>query len=264
MSQQLFDFKLGKQDHKLDERTPMLAEFLTTPITGIPAHWDFETGRSAFPVHMWGNDAYGDCVIAARCNHQQRLQRLETRQTIPMTDQMAIDTYKKLTGCQAPDDENDTGLVMLDANVDWRHGWHLPVWDKAGRTYSIDMFGELHTTDHDELRAATFLLDGIEFGLSLPYTAQEQIRKGQQWDVVNAPGNQPGTWGGHAVMSCHYDAGGFYVWTWGRKQYMTNAFVDKYADEAWGIVQSNETHSKYIDVPGLEGKLKSLGVKPVK
>jgi len=253
------NFRLGKQEAKEDERTLRMANFLSVPPSGIPATYDFERGRSNFPTHTWGNDEWGDCVVAGRANQQQRLQRIESRLTIPLTDQMVVDTYKRMTGAQNPGDQNDVGLVVLDALKDWRAGWYVPVW-KKGRTYSIDAFGALDPKDGYELRAAAYLLTGIQFGLWLPITAYHQISKGQAWDVTSTTGDgEPGSWGGHLVYTCHYDSGGWYVWTWGQKQYATDKFIQTYADEAYAVVQTNETHSRYLDVDALQRYLTQIG-----
>jgi hypothetical protein len=251
-------YRLGKEPYKHDPKTVKLGAFLGT-LPKIPLTWDFEKTRMPFPVHVWGNDNWGDCVLAARANQQQRQQRVETRQTIPITDQMVIDKYKLMTGAVAPGDANDTGLIMLDALKDWRGGWHLPVWDKKGRTYKIDAYGELPAADGDTLRAGCYLLTGIQFGVALPLSAADQVRAGQPWDVVSGPRGTPGSWGGHAIYSCEYDQGGFWVKTWGMRQYMTNAFIETYADEVWAVVQANETSSRYIDVPKLDDYLRSVG-----
>jgi hypothetical protein len=126
--------KLGKQDYKHDPRTLKMAKFLS-PDIHIPDVFNFDKGRAPFPDHMWGNDQYGDCVIAARANATLRIERVEQRRTLALVDDDAINTYKRLTGCNSPGDSNDTGLVMLDANRDWRSTGFGPMAKSPHHTY---------------------------------------------------------------------------------------------------------------------------------
>jgi hypothetical protein len=257
--------KLGKKEYREDERTLRLTpEFMATPpgVT-IPDEFDFDVHRSTFPTHNgWGNFDYGDCVLAGRANNLVRLERIETRHTVPLTEEMVVDKYKAMTGCQSPGDANDTGLVVLDALSDWRAGWPLDVY-KNPRTYKIAAYGLLNERDREQLRTATFLLDGIQFGLALPWSANAQISNGQAWDVDDSADGEPGSWGGHLVYAKHYDSGGIYCITWGREQYMTNAFIEKYCDEAWVVVDDLETRSKYVDVAKLTQYLHDIGASNI-
>lgn len=252
------NFKLGKQSYRHDDRTLAMADFLEAPY--VPDHFDFDHDRAKFPVHVWGNDAYGDCVIAGQANCLLRLERVETKRTLKtLTDEVAISRYKRLTGCVSPGDKNDTGLVVLDALSDWRHhGWQLQ------NTYTIDAYGEIDPMDLAALRAGCFLLGGIHFGLALPITARDQIGKNLPWDVVAGAGGDaaPGSWGGHLVYSKQYSSGKFACLTWGHNQMITDAFIQKYADEAWVVVDSLDHWRKndHLDVTGMIAKMRSVGV----
>ena len=252
--------KLGKQEFKHDDRTLQLANFFGV-LPPTPDKFDWDAHRKPLPKdNAWGNFDYGDCVLGTRANDLVRKERFETRRTVPLTAEMVIAKYKEMTGCVSPGDQNDTGLVMLDANNDWRAGWELPVYH--GRKYTIDAYGFLRATDHEALRAAIFLLGGIQLGLALPLSARSQVNSGT-WDVVDGPESEPGSWGGHAVFCKHYDQGGIWCITWDQEVYMTNAFVDKYADEAWGTVDSLETHSRYLDVEKLKQYLRDIGASHI-
>jgi hypothetical protein len=254
------DYRLGKKEYESDPRTLRLATFLKIPY--YKETYDFDSKRAKFPTHMWGNDAYGDCVLASEAECMLRLERVETRRTLrTLTDDVVINRYKKMTGTETPGDGNDNGLVMLQAFRAWRHiGWHFG----PERDYTISAFGEVDPLDSDQLKAAIYVLGGVHFGFALPKTAMAQTDKGY-WDVVqDAPGNsgKPGTWGGHAVYSKRYNKDNFYVKTWGKEIRVSDAFVKKYADEAWGVVD-NLNHwrkSSYLDVGGMLAKLREVGV----
>lgn len=248
--------RLGKQGYEHDERTLMLAK-LFLPEIPIPAKWDFDKGRIPIPLRMWGNDEWGDCVIAGRANHLLRLERIEQRRTVPMGDQDAINCYKALTGSQSAGDSRDVGLVVIDSMRDWRNvGWQLD--GRAGvrspRNYKIAAYGELESNDHAQLRAASYLLHGIHFGFWLPRAAQGMTNSGV-WDYNGQTGSEwePGSWGGHLVYSKAFDPESMEVLTWARKVKVTNNFIDKYADEAWATVDSFDTWriKQTIDVPKL-------------
>jgi hypothetical protein len=251
--------KLGKQDHVHDDRTLMLGQYLEVPV--VPTNYDFDSKRAKFPNHMWGNDQYGDCVIASESNHLLRMERIEQKRTIMLTDDDCINRYKEMTGCQNPGDGNDTGLVMLNAMKNWRtSGYQV-----KKKSYNIAAFGELDPIDDAQLRAAVYLLGGIHFGFALPLTARVQTNDGF-WDVSpNDPGSEAGSWGGHAVFSCKYDAENIYVKSWEAEIRVTNAFVHKYADEVWGAVDDLDRWRKSdnLDVQGLIDKLHQIGAHNV-
>lgn len=257
MEQKIIEgMRLGKQDHVADERTLKLGELLAPAEYTVPNVYDVDAGRKPMPLGIWGNDRFGDCVFVADTNHLVRHERLDTRKTLPITEAMVVDEYRAKTGCQSPGDANDNGYVMLQRQRERRAGWKLPVY-KGGRTYAIDAFGSL-SGDSALLRAAAFLLGGIQLGLSLPFSAADQMNAGQAWDFVDGPRGQSGSWGGHAVYVKHFDQGGMWCVTWGREQYMTNRFINYYADERWAQVDKIESHSRYLDQQKLRDYLTNL------
>lgn len=246
--------KLGKKDYRHDDRTVTMGRFLA-PIR-VPTSYDFDKGRVNFPSNVWGNDEYGDCVLAGRANSQLRLERVEQRRTVPLTADDVISEYKKLTGCQSPGDANDEGLVVLDAMRQWRNeGWVI-----GGRTYQIAAYGELEPQDFNKLRAAVYGLHGVHFGLALPVAAQHM---NDYWDYQGQSGEewQPGSWGGHLVYGKAYRAADeFRVITWGREISMTGSFIRKYCDEAWAVVDNLDLwrHSHTLDVQALTAELHEI------
>lgn len=253
MALEFADLKLGKQDHKFDERTLRLARF-ALPDIRVPVPWDFDKGRRPIPIRMWGNDANGDCVIAAQSNHLLRLERVEQRRTIPLFDKDCVDRYRLLTGSQEAGDSRDEGLVALDSMRDWNHnGYQTPK-----RNYKIAAYGELDVLDMTELQMAAFIFHGIHFGFWLPVAARRMTSQGV-WDYngESSPEFQPGSWGGHMVYSKAFDNETFEILTWGIKVKVTHDFIRKYCDEAWAVVDSFDSWRtrQTIDVPGLTRQL---------
>ena len=255
------DVRLGKHDYKFDEKTLKLARFIS-PTVVVPHRYDFDKGRSAFPLEMWGNDQWGDCVKVAQVNEIIRLERLEQRRTLRVQAGDVVTAYRAQTGATSPGDSNDTGLVMLDNNRLWRkQGFPF-----TGKLFKVCAFGELDPHDGQQLRAAVFLLHGVQFGFALPRACQQM---GTTWDYPaskpTGPEWQPGSWGGHAVFSKRYDDGGMEVLTWGEKVYVTNSFIDRYCDEAWAVVDDFDQWRKRpeIDINGIIGHLTEIGASNI-
>lgn len=259
------DLRLGKKDYVHDDRTAKMADFLVPKQFQIPNVWDLDKGRAKMPLGLWGNDEWGDCVAVGKANNLVRLQRLDTHSTVPVGTGMVLDYYKSKTGAKEPGDDHDTGMEVIVSLRDWRAGWKLPV-GRTGATYAIDAFGLLSPNDHEMQTAAAFLLGGIQFGLSLPLSAADQIRRGQEWDANGQSVNtsdEPGSWGGHLVYAKKFDSGGFWCITWGQEQYMTNAFIAKYADEVWAPVDKFDNHKRYVDQTKFVQYLRDIGASNI-
>jgi hypothetical protein len=254
--------RLGKQPYKRDERTLQLAKFFNAEEIRVPTAFDFDAGRKPFPNRMWGNDEFGDCVIAAEANGELRLERVEAWNTINMQDADAVDRYKLLTGCKEAGDENDTGLEILMAMRDWRKNGFTTTY--KDRNYKIDAYGELDISDIAQLRMATYILHGIHFGIQLPVAAQTMTNQ-SKWDYTGQTGNAwtPGSWGGHCVYAKKFTAKSIFVKTWGMEIEITNAFIERYADEAWGVVDSLDAwrKSSHFNVALLEQELAQITSK---
>jgi len=251
--------RLGKQEHKFDKRTLMMARF-ALPGIRVPERYDFDKNKTPIPLLMWGNDRWGDCVIAGEANHLLRLERIEQRRTVKMGDDTVVARYKALSGARSPGDGNDQGLVVLEAMRDWKNnGWTI-----NGRNYKIAAYGELEPSDRKQLRMAAYALHGIHLGFSLPAAAQNMAGV---WDYNGQLGPQwrPGSWGGHLVFSKSFSSEGLGILTWGQKVFVTNEFIEKYCDEAWAIVDNLDSWrvKQTINVPLLMQQLGLISSKPV-
>src|SRR5881296_1429824 len=226
-------FKLGKAPAKRDRRNLLFSAVLKRPPPAPPAY-DFDLEHPGTPTPMFLNDTYGDCVIAGRAHQTLRFEKLEQRSEIAISDKEVIDEYLKETG------GDDTGLIVLDSLKLWRkRGWRA-----AGARYRIRAFAQIDPRSEDEIRSAVYLDIGVGLGLLLPLTASRQIDAGKPWDVGRGPGSKPGSWGGHYVYVPAYTEVGPVCVTWGRKQPMTWAFLQKYCDEAYVIIDAVNTPKK--------------------
>lgn len=251
--------RLGKQEYEHDALTLFMARFVLPDIR-VPAKFDFDKGRTALPIRMWGNDAWGDCVIAGEANHLLRLERIEQRRTIPLHDDDVISRYKTLTGSASPGDANDNGLVILDT----MRNWHHEGFATKTRNYTIAAYGELEPNDRAQLRMAIYALHGIHLGLALPRAAQAMTREGVwHYEGQSGPMWRPNSWGGHLVYSKAFDSNSLEILTWGEKIKVTNEFIEKYADEAWTVVDSFDSWrvKQTVNVEALLAKLRQISSK---
>jgi hypothetical protein len=229
-------FKLGKAPTKKDKRNFKFAALLRAAPPAVPSSYDFDNTHTGIPTPMFGNDVHGDCVIAGRAHQTLRFEDIEQGSVLMITDKDVLNEYFKETG--GP----DTGLVVLDSLNEWRHmGWKV-----NKRTYKIQAYAEVRFKNHSEMRRAIFADIGMGLGLQLPKSAQKQIQTGQPWTVTTGPDARPGSWGGHYVYVSGYNPGGPVCVTWGRKQQMTWAWLDKYCDEAYAIFDAKDSFKKSI------------------
>jgi len=228
-------FKLGKAPAKKDDRNLKFASLLLVA-PAMPTSYDFDLTHPGIPTPMFGNDVHGDCVIAGRAHQTLRFEDIEQGSVLMIGDHDVLNEYFKETG--GP----DTGLVVLDSLKEWRHnGWKVGV-----HTYKIQAFAQVNFTNTDEVRKVVYADVGLGFGVQLPNDAKNQIQTGQPWDVTTGPDSAPGSWGGHYVYVSGYTPAGPVCVTWGRKQQMTWAWVNKYCDEAYAIFDAKDRFKKAL------------------
>lgn len=267
--------RLGKLEYRHDPRTLRIAPLLApVPELKVPVKYDTDKGRTAFPLSPLGNNAWGNCVMVGRANQTLRLERIEARNTPNISTEDVVKEYQ--SEClrqfgrapQTAGDADDNGLYVLEAIKDWRNeGWQiLPTRrSKNRRKQSVAAYGEIDPKDRQEVRAAIWLMRGVQMGLWLPASASHQWSRGEPWDSVptDNPENQPGSWGGHLVYVLAYDEGGVTCLTWGRRVYMTNAFVERYCDECWAVVDDLNTAGRYLDVAAMKQHLIDVGASNI-
>ena len=246
--------RLGKQAHKFDERTLMLAKFVLPEIR-VPQVYDFDKNKTPLAVPVWGNDVWNNSVIAGEANQLLRLERIGQRRTVKLTTPLAVERYKKLTGAVKPNDAKDNGLAVLNAMDDWlKNGFKI-----GHRNYKIAAYGELEPDDKAQLRSACYVLHGIHLGFWLPKAAEKMPLV---WDFSGEKGPEwkPGSWGGHLAYSKKFTPEGFEILTWGKKVFVANNFIDQFCDEAWAVIDSFDSwHVKQtINVKELTAQLQQV------
>lgn len=259
--------KLGKLPPRIDKRTIKLASiFRDRVIPPVPDSFDVDNSLSvsSVPNPMYGNDFWGDCVIAARAHMTRRFELFEQKTMIPISDMDVLKEYWREQGYKGhrsplpcltkffQPGKPDHGLGMLDS-LNW---WRKTGWVAAEREYSVYAFSSIDWKNHQHVMASIYLLRGAYIGIALPISA-----KGQEiWDVVDDPGGARGSWGGHAVYVAKYDRDYLTCVTWGGLKKMTWDFLDKYCDEAFAIVDNRNAFQEDspVDVEALDNILKEI------
>jgi hypothetical protein len=230
-------YKLGKLPAVKDTRTFKLKALLNPALPPPPNEYYFDAiNGTILPTPMFGNDKYGDCVIAGRAHMTLRFEYFEQKTCLDITDGEILNQYWREGGWNGwwCTPKPDNGLVILNSLNDWRHNG----WTTNKKLYTIYAFAAIDWKDFDEVKTSVSLLNGAYCGIALPKIAQYQ----NVWDFISFDGaeNQPGSWGYHCVMIPDYNQIGPVCVTWGGKKQMTWAFMEKYFDECYAIVDNKD------------------------
>lgn len=97
--------RLGKKPARFDKRTIQLKSIFKV-LPPIPDEFNIDS-QYPFPIDnpMFGNDTYGDCVIAARAHMTRRFEAFEQNKLIQMTDKDILNEYWKESG--------GSGMIMV-------------------------------------------------------------------------------------------------------------------------------------------------------
>lgn len=239
-------FKLGRKPVRNTLASFMRSHVMTRALNALGAppavspDWVTAVMRTgATDWGMFGNDQYGDCVIAD-CAHQEML-RTANDGTIwipKQIDVLALYAYfqgykgdpSNLQAIEAYLANNDNGCNELDViTYLTKTGW-------LGR--KLDGSANLDPKNLDQIKWAVCIFGASRLGLNLPDSAQSQFESGQPWEpVVSAQLD-----GGHDVPIVKYDGVYFYAVTWGKLQPVTPAFLTaQYAD---GTPYLEEAHAE--------------------
>lgn len=226
--------RLGRLPMKTTRKALLFADFFN--FVTLPAKQDYWTKRTQLPLRTFGNIELGNCTRAKQAVAAQRMERLEQRRLIEITDEEIKRVYREMSDRRYGGGDN--GAYEDDALSDWRNP-ELTFRDTAGHPYTIDAYLRVNAANHNELRAALVLsgAKGIAVCLNLP-TAFSRIDPPATWDV---PKDQPligewmpGSWGGHSVWAHGYTKHGLWLdTTWNlAPNILTWEAAAAYLDEA--------------------------------
>lgn len=258
--------RLGKAPMRSDTRMLNLANFLKADIK-VPEVFEPWKKRSTFPLRTFGNNEHGCCTRASQALLQMRLERIEGRRTINVTDEELLRVYYEMTAKYYGG--GDTGAFEMDALSCWRRE-DSTFKDVKGRPYTIDAFTRINQFQIDEVKKALFLgqSKGIKVCFNLPL-AWSNI-PGGTWDIPEgqpAIGEYlPGSWGGHSTTGVGYNTKGVILLnSWGfKEQLVTWRAYATYSDENYLPVDSvnawkkNKEINKLIDLSNLKASVNKV------
>jgi hypothetical protein len=221
-------FKLGKKPAAKVFKGPRFGDYATAALPAAPASWSHCGHVSEWLV--LANDTIGDCTIAGPL-HQFMAARSCNGISIAFNDSEAIGVYSAISGYDPRrtdargDNPTDTGCDMADVA---RHLLNVGVFDVSGDLLKIDAWASVNPRDLKQLATAAWLFCGVQLGVMLPESAQDQTAAGKPWAVTDAEID-----GGHDVYLINRLANGnWQCVTWGQLQEVTPEFITTYADEA--------------------------------
>lgn len=205
--------RLGKRAPKLDRRTLRFGAYITPDLPLPPETVDLHAEITGWG--MLGNDAYGDCTLAAYGHTVQAWSEEASGAMADVTTEQVLAAYHVLS-------PHDDGAYCIDALNYCRNPGVGP--------YRLGAYAAVQPKAHQHFRASAWLFGTVYLGLSLAIEQQRQ----DVWDYV--PGSTPGSWGGHAVSVIGYTLTGPVIVTWGERKQCTWAFVDRQCDEAYALI----------------------------
>jgi hypothetical protein len=223
-------YAFGKAPAKQDDRTLKLADVLLAE-DPLPAEYDFDDNHEVpTPPPTYLNPPLNNCVIAGRAHQTLRFEITEQGVLINITNDDVKREFDKQTG-GSNDDIEVLGSLKL---------WRTRGWEAGGQNLKIKAFTKIDPIDPEKIKRAIRINLGVGLGFFLPESAITQFNAGQPWDVTRERAANHG----HYVYVPGYTRDGPVCITWGRKQQMSWAFVDKYCDEAYAIIDAIDTPEK--------------------
>jgi hypothetical protein len=257
--------KLGKDPAKHDPKNLKLSDYLPGILPPRSLLYNVDRDGLGLPtaleLFMAGNDKKGCCVVSGEAHQTARFEYAEQKKLIWKDDKAmtasVLPRYYKLGGATICNPHPDNGLYVANSNEAWRKGWRV-----SGKKLGIHAYAEINTKRLDQLEAAIYYLLGAGLGVALPYSAQAQTGLGGVWDVAGGAAGVRNSWGGHYIYVLEYDHANAIATciSWGIPQKMTYDFIEYYADESCGFVDSRDPFLKVspIDQEKLEADLNAI------
>lgn len=240
--------KLGRIKSPHDDRDLRLSKLLKPNLPAPPfaGNYDRKVARKVLPI--WGNDTVGNCAFAAQAAHILTWTANATGIPYTASTSEVNAAYSAVTGFTVGKPQTDRGTHLRDA---------LKWWQNYGiGGYKITAYVRVNPSEVDLVKQAIWLFGGLYVGAQLPKRCQNSFGA---WDNRgNAPEDRPNSWGGHAMSLAHYDAQGVYFKTWGRYQYATWAWWQRYVDEVWCVIGPTWRDASAYDASELDRMLESI------
>lgn len=224
-------YALGKKPATHDPRDLKFGRYLIEP--KIPLTPTTDLGHPEYFSKDWGmlgNDYYGNCVFAGS-DHEHMLWDAEAGTSVTFTDQTALADYSAVTGFNKNDPNSDQGTNMRDA-MNYRR--KTGIVDADNKRHKIAAFTALQPGSIVQLKQCIWLFGAAAVGIEFPDSAMDQFNNGEPWTVVKGASIE----GGHYIPVVQYlaDEDMFICVTWGQLQKVAPSFLQKYMDEAYGVL----------------------------
>jgi hypothetical protein len=240
--------RLGKRPATDDSHDLLFTDYvLASQIPPAPAEFGHET---LFPPKGWGmlgNDEWGDCAWAGPA-HETMLLTKEGDRPATFTTAGVLSDYAAGTGFDPSaglpgHNPTDKGSNVRDV---LRYRRKTGIVDARQTRHKIGAFVKLQPKNLTQIYQAMYLFQVVGIGLEFPGSAMEQFNEGKPWSVVDGAQVE----GGHYVC-CVAKHQNIDIVTWGALQQMTVEFFEKYCDEAW-VYLSTEDLQKEQDPDGFK------------
>lgn len=202
---------------------------------------DFYSKVPQWPMYL--NDLEGDCTIAAAAHMRGSWSFYGIGDEVLLTNKQINVAYSAVSGFDPATGANDNGAVMQQV---------LSFWRKTGiGGKKIIAFAEVDISNFTEVKQAVSLFGSVYLGINFPAFAMDQFNQGLGWDVSDTNTQIEG---GHCIPALGYnnDENIWYVVTWGKVIPMTDAFFDKYVEEAWLVVSDEFVNAQGVDPNGAD------------
>jgi hypothetical protein len=263
--------RLGKAPARSHPLMLSFSDYSKAGVVVVPPKTSFWKKRAPFPIRSYGNTAYGCCTKASQAILATKMERIEFRRTITITDEEIVNNYLRMTSRLYGG--GDSGAYEMDALNEWRNP-DLTFRDTKGHPLTIDAYTRVNQVNIDEVKRAIFL--GGAHGIKVCFNLPIAWARTYDWDIpiAQAPigAYLPGTWGGHSMCSAlDYDENYLYLdHTWnvpgGRISWRAFSI---YCDEAYSVIDSvaiwkNRLTKKEMNIPALIGDVNAISDVKIK
>jgi hypothetical protein len=107
--------------------------------------------------------------------------------------------------------------------------------DVTEKRHKIGAFVKLEPKNLEQIYQALYIFQAVGIGIEFPGSAMEQFNEGKPWSVVEGAQIE----GGHYVC-CVAKRANLDIVTWGALQQMTVPFFEKYCDEVWAYISTED------------------------
>lgn len=241
--------RLGRLPLKTTRKALNFTDFFK--FVALPKRTNYWTKKKPLAQRTFGNDEYGDCTRAKQAYASIRMERIEQKRTIDITDEEVIRVYKEMSDRRYGGGDN--GAYEDDALSDWRNP-ETTFRDTKGNPITIDAYLRINAQNHAEVKAGLALsgAKGIAICINLPLIFSRQ----HYWTIDEGTAligdAMPGSWGGHSMWAIDYDEKDLIVddtWAEGPRR-ISWAAVAAYVDEAHLVIDSVDAWRKKVATEG--------------